>query len=133
MAKFYVRRMNVLLLIMRSEAAAAAAAIYSLLLGAACFALIKAKSLHRFSHFLASFLQRKVSATGDAALPHLTRRRQQQETTTRKMPRKLTTLQCHCQCLAACHFPPSSSLLPRLAVLIICDKFADNFTTIIFI
>lgn len=51
--------MNVLLLIMRSEAAAAAAAVYSLLLGAACFALIKAKSLHHFSYFLASFLLRK--------------------------------------------------------------------------
>lgn len=65
--------MNVLLLIMRSEAAAAAAAaVYSLLLGAACFALIKAKTLHHFSYFLASFLLGKVSATGDAALPHLT-------------------------------------------------------------
>lgn len=64
-----MRRMNVLLLIMRSEAAAA---VYSQLLGAACFPVIKAKSLHHFSYFLASFLLRKVSATGDAALPHLT-------------------------------------------------------------
>lgn len=123
--------MNVLLLIMRSEAAAAAAAaVYSLLLGAACVALIKAKTLHHLSYFLASFLlgksvcnRRRCTSAFDLkeAAAGNDDKEDAKETDD-------TAVSLSMSCL-----PPSFPLSSLLGVLIICDKFADNFTTIIFI